>query len=98
MLAAMALSERQERIRDELTESRRRSFDRKVQHHPPRTAAVVAAHEKARGIIGQAGQDLIDLLPSCHEVDKALDLLHLALLHANTAIALHHPDNQEPAA
>lgn len=83
----------EKKILAQLQQSRKADWDRRVQHHPPRTLAVVEAHEKARGLVGQVGQDLIDLVPPCPEVDRMLDALHEALMLANTAIALHHPEN-----
>lgn len=76
-----------------LHQSRKTDWDNRVQHHPPRTESVVDTHEQARALVGQVGHELLDLLPPCPEVNQVLDALHLALLHANTAIALHHPDN-----
>jgi len=77
-----------------LREYRKRDWDRRVQHHPPRSAAVIDAHERARALIGQVGHDLMETVPACPLVDRILDTLSDALMLANQAIALHHPDNE----
>jgi hypothetical protein len=77
-----------------MTTQQRADWDNRVQHHPPSSQAVIDAHQKARALIGQVGHELLDLLPpGSPEIDEVLRLLHDALMHANMAIALHHPDN-----
>lgn len=71
-------------------------LDRRAGYHPPRTDAVIHSHERAREIVRAAGHELVDLLEpvqTAPEVVKMLDALDLALMHANAAIARHHPDN-----
>lgn len=80
-------------IHGHLLETRKNDWDHRVVHHPPRTEAVVQAHTRARALIGQVGHDLLDTVPPCPEVEKMLDALELALMHANAAIARRHPDN-----
>lgn len=96
MITAMgtdSTTETSERLLANLHQLRKIDWDNRVAYHPPRTLAVREAHEKARALVGQVGTELIDLLPPCPEIDRVLDALHIALMHANAAIALHHPEN-----
>ena len=91
------LREQRDRILEQLDASRRADWDWRTGYHPPQSPEVIAAHEKARALVGQVGHDLLDIMPACPEVEQCLAALDLALMHANAAIARHHPDNQAAA-